>query len=125
MADDARVWGSSETLADDFRRVLAAHDAAGAPVRRILHLWALDPVDDADPQGGQRRIAGSALALFQALDAARAEGSADARIWLITANAVAVSGDAAVQPEGGTLWGLGRSASSTATSTFRTDFRTR
>ena len=110
MADDARVWGSSETLADDFRRVLAAHDAAGAPVRRILHLWALDPVDDADPQGGQRRIAGSALALFQALDAARAEGSADARIWLITANAVAVSGDAAVQPEGGTLWGLGRSA---------------
>ena len=109
MADDARVWDDSETLADDFRRVLAAQEAAGAPVRRILHMWALDAVDDADPHGGQRRIAGSALALFQALDAARAEGSADARIWLVTANAVAVPEDVAVQPEGATLWGFGRS----------------
>ena len=109
IADDGRIWGGSETLADDLRRVLATHAAAGAPVRRILHMWALDAVDDADPQGGQRRIAGSALALFQALGAARAEGSADARIWLVTANAVAVPGDAAVQPGGATLWGFGRS----------------
>ena len=110
LLDDTRLWGNSDTLAADFSRVLAAHAANGRPVSRIVHLWALDPVEDADPQATQRRIAGSALALFQTLDAAREDGGADARVWLITANAVAVEGDTAIEPAQATLWGFGRSA---------------
>ncbi len=111
LADDVRTWGSSETLTEDLARVLAAHAAGGMKVRHVLHLWALDPVDDADLQATQRRIAGGALALFQALGAARAEGTADARIWLLTANAVAAgTTDTTTEPAQATLWGFGRSA---------------
>ena len=110
LPDGTRSWGGSETLRDDLAGLLAAHAASGKPVRGVLHFWALDAVGDGDPEAVQHRIAGTALAAFQALVAARAEGTADGRIWFITANAVAVQIGDGVAPAQASLWGFGRSA---------------
>ena len=85
------------------------------PLRGIVNLWPLDfgkPVETAaEIESNQRRMIGSAAALFRAMSDAPPHRTASARLYLVTRNAVpAGSDDGTVEPTAASVWGLGRSA---------------
>jgi acyl transferase domain-containing protein len=93
-----------------WRRVVDEACAAGAPLRGVLHLWAMDaapPSSATGVDGDVERACAPALHLAQAL--AAAPGAAGARLWLATRAAQAADGEAgAAAPAQAPLWGLGR-----------------
>ena len=85
------------------------------PLRGIIDLWPLDfgqPVESkAEVETNQRRMIGSAAALFRAMSEAPPHRTASARVYLVTRNAVQTRPeDSALEPLAASVWGLGRSA---------------
>nr|QEO74255.1 Beta-ketoacyl synthase [uncultured bacterium] len=98
--------------AEDFHRLLARLDAAGAPLHGVIHLWGLDAANPgglsaATLMSDSMASSGSAMRLVQALACAKPERPPS--VWLVTRGAQPVGeGGEAPQVGQATLWGMGK-----------------
>ena len=113
--DGRPAWQTPSALREALSSRIDELQGAGPLLRGVVHLWGADVALDGLPldriEEAERLTAGSALALVQAVAAARARSDAAPRIWLVTRNAVgATPADRPAEAAQALLWGLGRSA---------------
>ncbi|HYH98016.1 type I polyketide synthase, partial [Hyalangium sp.] len=102
------------TRREDFEWLLEQAQAhAGAPLRGVVHLWALDAAPNealelAELQRAQQLAAGSVIPLLQVL--APIKGAELPSVWLVTRGAQPAGEAESVAVAQSLLWGLGRVA---------------
>ena len=108
--DDGRRFTVRPAHREDFDQLLHRAAAAVAPLRGVLHLWALDApaARELTPSGlaaARPLVCDSAVALFQALIDAPTGRPV---LWFFTRGAQRVRESDEIQPAQTPLWGLAR-----------------
>jgi acyl transferase domain-containing protein/surfactin synthase thioesterase subunit/acyl carrier protein len=110
----AAVW-TPDDLVKRFAKLISGFADRSAPLRGIIHLWALDLSSDYSDvrqlNEAQKIVLGSTISLLRAVVQAGGRAGSVPNIWAVTRNSVSISlKDPPVEIAAAALWGLGRTA---------------